>query len=82
MSERTSEHPADDEVERLRTRVARARRFLADAVDVWEAERRYFAERAERKRYSSDETAAEVYGAAIEAVSKALGMLDGEADRG
>lgn len=51
------------------------RASLAAALAIWTPEHEYYQDRAGRKGYSHDETAAEVYGAAIKVVTRAIAAL-------
>lgn len=56
-------------------RMERAQAIGKEALEAWEPEHEYYQERAARKGYSHDETAAQVYGLAIEVVNGILGAL-------
>lgn len=60
----------------LTAAIAQAREALTAALTAWTPEHEYHRDRAERKGYSHDETAAEVYGHAIKVVTAALAALD------
>ena len=65
------------ERDEARAAVDGARKVLTEALSAWEPEHEYYEDRAARKGYSHDETAAQVYGAAIDVATKALAELDG-----
>lgn len=65
-----------DSAERLASAVERALALAEDALHAWRPERDYHRERADRKGYSMNETAAEVYGDAIKAMTEILAALD------
>lgn len=64
------------ERDEIRTALTEARKIGSAALEAWTPEYEYAADRAARKGYGHDETAAQVYGAAIEAVTALLAALD------
>lgn len=64
------------ELAEARAAIEQAREGLTNALAAWKPEHDYYQDRAERKGYTHDETAAEVYGDAIRAVTDALAALD------
>lgn len=67
---------AETERDRLREQIRQAREKAEAALAAWRPEHEHYSDRAERKGYSHDETAAETYGLAIEAVTGILTVLE------
>lgn len=73
---------AETERDRLRKAVERACALAEAALEAWKPEHEYHQDRAARKGYSHDETAAETYSLAIEAVAGILAAVDQTAKEG
>lgn len=67
---------AGERAKQAEAALQRAREELTTALAAWEPEHEYNLERARRKGYAHNQVAAEMYGDAIDRVSKALAALD------
>jgi hypothetical protein len=67
---------SERELAEARAAIERAREGLGAALTVWEPEHEYHQDRAQRKGYTHNQVATEVYGDAIKAVTDVIAALD------